>query len=148
MGEYLKILIWVIVGVVLLWAGYLLFFGSMSPFYPYFFPKKKKRSKGDGTQGEPGDPQTCLVCSTKLIKGSLVQTTAFPSVSGGIDRLMYVRGCNVCLNGNAARKCPVCQATLNLDDYLVARMFERTKKKNHVHVLGCNHCKKTANLKK
>ena len=145
MGEYLKILIWVIVGIVLLWIGYSLFFGKFSPRYPYFSRKKGKFI----SKKTPGDPQTCLVCSTRLSRGSLVQTTAFPPAAGAIDRLMYVRGCSVCLNGNAPRKCPVCQIPLDLDDYLIARMFEREKeRKNHVHVLGCNRCRKPGDFNK
>lgn len=148
MGGLLKILAFVITGIVLLWIGYLLFFGTLSPFYPYVFTKKKN-SKKDNIKGKPGEPQTCLVCSTKLFKGGLVKTTAFPSASGAIDRLMYIRGCNICLNGGAPRICPICKAKLNLDDYLVSRMFERSKRrKNHVHVLGCNHCKKLKPLPK
>jgi len=148
MGEFLKILAFVVTGIVLLWIGYLLFFGTLSPFYPYFSPKKKKLSKED-VIGKPGDPQTCLVCSSKLLNGGLVKTTAFPSVSGGRDRLVYIRGCNICLNSKAPRRCPICKAKLSLDDFLVSRMFDRSqKRKNHIHVLGCNHCKKVANIAK
>jgi hypothetical protein len=32
---------------------------------------------------------------------------------------------------------------MSLDDFLIARMFERQFQKNHIHVLGCNHCRKT-----
>jgi hypothetical protein len=148
MGVNLQLLALVIAGIVLLWIGYNLFFGKMSPFYPYFFPKKKKKRKKDISLGKPGDPQICPVCSIKLTKGQQVQSTAFPSVSGGIDRLMYIRGCYSCLNENVPRKCPVCGAKLNLDDYLVTRMFDRGKRKNHVHILGCNRCKKMGPLAK
>ena len=149
MGEYLKILVWVVIGIILLCIGYFLFLGPMSPFYPYIFPKKNKLRKKDLLKGTPGDPQTCLVCSMKLIKGGLVQTTAFPSVSGGKERLMYIRGCNICLNGQAQRTCPICKAKLSISDYLVSRMFDRARKrKNHVHVLGCNKCKKLGPLKR
>ena len=141
MGEYLKILGWVVAGIALLWIGYSLFFGTFSPNYPYFFPRKRKGK--NNRNGANVDPQVCLVCSTKLARGSRVQTTAFPPASGSIDRLMYVRGCSNCLNGNAPRKCPICRIPLDLDDYLIARMFEREReRKNHVHVLGCNRCRK------
>lgn len=147
MGDLLKILAWVIAGIVLLWVCFIMFFGTIPPFYRYFLPKKKRLREKDIIKGEPGDPQTCLVCSMKLPKGSRVQTTAFPPASGGKDRLMYIRGCDVCLDGRAPRKCPVCQTALDLDDFLAARMFERAeKRKNHVHVLGCNHCKKTGDI--
>jgi hypothetical protein len=143
---YLQLLALVIAGIVLLWIGYKLFLGPMPPFYRYFFLKKNKLKKNDITPGKPGDPQICPVCSIKLIKGQQVQTTAFPPVSGAIDRLMYIRGCYSCLNENVPRKCPICGAKLNIDDYLVARMFDRGKRKNHVHILGCNRCKKMGPL--
>jgi hypothetical protein len=37
---------------------------------------------------------------------------------------------------------------LELSDYLISRMFERPNRHNHVHVLGCNHCRKTGSLVK
>jgi hypothetical protein len=150
MGVYIKVLALVVSGIVLLWIGYNLFFGPMSPFYPAFFPgrKRKKLRKKDIVLGKPGDPQICPVCSIKLVKGQQIKTTAFPSVSGGTDRLMYIRGCYSCLNEGVPRKCPICGAKLNLDDYLVARMFDRGKRKNHVHILGCNRCKKMGPLAK
>jgi hypothetical protein len=147
MGTYIQIVALVFAGVVLLWFGFNLFFGPLSPFYPSFLPWKKRLKEKD-IKGNPGDPQTCPVCSIKLLSGRLVQSTAFPSVTGGIDRLMYIRGCNTCLNGNAPRKCPICGVALNFDDYLVTRMFERSKRKNHVHILGCNVCKKTGSFKR
>ena len=147
MAEHIQILIFAVIGIILLWIGFTLFFGRLSPFYPYFFSGKKKSDKKDNLKGQPGDPKTCLVCSMKLIKGGLVKTTAFPSVSGGKDRLMYIRGCNICLNGKAPRVCPICKSNLSISDYLVSRFFDRLKKrKNHVHVIGCNKCKKLGPL--
>ncbi|MDR2731081.1 MAG: DUF3185 family protein [Treponema sp.] len=138
MGEYLQILGLVIAGIILLWFGYSLFFGPMSPFYPIFFRNKKRV---DNKSGVPGDPQVCPVCSKKLIRGELVKTMAFPSVTGGKDRLMYIRGCQICLYDDIPRYCPICGVSLNFDDYLISRMFERPNDRNHVHILGCNYCK-------
>jgi hypothetical protein len=134
----------VIIGIVLLWFGYNLFFGRMSPFYPGFFLEKKE--KPDSEKGAPGEPQVCLVCSTKLVRGQLVKTIAFPTEAAGISRLMYIRGCTNCLNNIIDRICPICGLDLKLDDYLIARMFERRHRNNHVHVLGCNYCKKSGKL--
>ena len=142
---YLQVLALVIAGVILLWIGYTLFFGPLAPFYPRFLFEKIKPKKN---KGNPGEPQVCPICSFKLVRGELVQSTAFPSLTGGIDRLMYIKGCCYCLtNTSLKRKCPICASDLSLDDYLVTRMFERTHTRNHVHVLGCNHCKRSIPLK-
>jgi RNA polymerase subunit RPABC4/transcription elongation factor Spt4 len=145
MGIYLQTLIFIIIGIILLWFGYTLFFGPISPFYPGLFPwwNWKKREK---LRGEPGDPQVCPVCSLKMDRGELVKSIAFPSLSGGRDRLMYIKGCFNCLELGAPRRCPVCSSSLSLDDFLVSRMFERVGQKNHVHVSGCNLCKNVGNL--
>jgi len=135
MGAFLQILALVITGVVLLWFGYSLFFGKASPFYPFFFKKKNETMRG-----KPGDPQVCPICSIKLYKGDLVKSFAFPS-GGSADRLMYIRGCFSCLEHDVPRKCPICKKSLSLEDYLIARMFERPNKKNHIHILGCNSCR-------
>jgi len=139
MGLYIQILLMVMTGMVLLWIGYTLFFGPFSPFYSGFFSSWRKR---EDIKGEPGDPQVCPVCSIRMIKGELVKSVAFPSISGGRDRLMYIKGCFSCLVDNVPRHCPVCGAPLSIDDFLVSRMFERVGRNNHVHVLGCNRCKR------
>jgi hypothetical protein len=137
MGEFLKILALVVIGILLLWFGYKLFFSRWGPFYPGFNSLRKMKSP----KGTPGDPQVCPICSCKMTKGELVQSLAFPSLTGGTDRLMYIRGCFFCLHDNVPRRCPVCGKNLSLEDYLVSRIFDRPHKRSHVHVLGCNHCK-------
>ena len=102
-------------------------------------PKKRRYGKGSAS---PGDPQVCPVCSSKLEKGDLVQTLAFPSLTGGRDRLMHIRGCMYCIRGHLERTCPVCNSALGDRDILVARMFERYRRRPHVHVLGCSHCRR------
>ena len=140
MGLYVQILALTIVGIILLWFGYTLFLGPLSPFKPGWF-SWGKWGKFKKQKGNPDDPQFCPVCSLKLFKGELVKSVAFPSLTGGRDRLMYIKGCFSCLNEDAHRQCPICRSNLSLDDYLVSRMFERVGRKNHVHVLGCNKCK-------
>ncbi|MDR2102796.1 MAG: hypothetical protein LBP42_01695 [Treponema sp.] len=89
--------------------------------------------------GVAGSPQTCPVCSARLEKGVPVKSTAFPSFTGK-DRLMYIRGCFYCLEGERDRVCPVCGALLHREEILIARMFERPGR-SHVHVLGCSQCR-------
>ena len=131
-----QILLLVIIGIVLLFIGYSLFFGKNSPFYLGFGSGKKVNYRG-----KPGDPMVCPICSLKLVKGDLVKTVAFPATKS-FDRLLYIRGCPICLEGSVPRRCPVCKASMSVDNYLVSRMFERTERKNHIHVIGCSHCKK------
>jgi len=135
----------VLCGIALLWFGYMIFLSPLSPFYPGGFPWRKWWKKKN-VIGTPGDPQVCPICSIKLDRGELVKTVAFPSLSGGRDRLMYIRGCFTCMERDVPRRCPVCGTEMGLDDYLICRMFERNSGRNHVHVLGCNHCKKTGTL--
>jgi len=132
----MQILVIIVTGIVLLWFGYSLFFGRMPLFFS-LFRKKKEQTKD---KGKPGDPQVCPICSIKLLKGELVKTFAFPS-GGGIDRLMYIRGCFSCLENNVPRRCPICKESMTIEDYLIARMFERPNRRNHIHVLGCNYCR-------
>jgi len=147
MGEPLQILVLIVIGVILLLFGYSLFFGRMSPLYLKLFSwKKSNKKKKKNHKGKPGDPQVCPICSMKLDRGDLVKSLAFPSMTGGRDRLMYIRGCFTCLERSVPRRCPICGLELSLEDYLVTRMFERSNNRNHVHVLGCNHCKNMGTL--
>jgi hypothetical protein len=143
MGSYLQILTILITGTVLLWFGYTILFGPITKYYDYRQELKNYNKPHMRLRGSPGDPQICPVCSTKLIKGELVKSHAFPSISGGKDRLMYIKGCLYCLEDNFRRLCPVCNYLLTNEDYLISRMFDRSTTRKHVHVMGCNYCKMT-----
>jgi hypothetical protein len=133
----------VIIGIILLYFGYFLLFGHFSPLFPYLLWTRKKT-----LLNEPDKMKVCPLCSMGMLKGELVQTTAFPTSTSGIgtDRLMHIKGCVGCLKNNLPRKCPVCGKKLSITDYLVSRMFERRHHKNHVHVLGCSVCRKPKSL--
>jgi hypothetical protein len=138
MGSYIQAFFFVMIAVFLLWFGYTLFFrmGNTSSTRR----GKRRRAFQDSVEtGLPGSPQTCPVCSARLEKGERVKSTAFPSFTGK-DRMMFIRGCLYCLEGDRDRLCPVCGAMLDSDDILVARMFERPGR-SHVHVLGCSRCR-------
>ena len=137
MGDMVQILIFIILGIVLLWFGYNLFFGHLSPFYPYLPWNKKKV-----IMGKPGDPATCPVCTMKMLRGELVKTFAYAGGSQTKDRIVNIKGCRSCLERDLPRRCPICRANLSIDDYLISRMFERNYQKNHIHILGCNKCRK------
>ena len=139
MREYVQILLFIIIGVALLWFGYSLLIGQLAGIRPGGKNQPQKRSgKGDSS---PGEPQTCPICSSRLM-GDLVKTLAYPSITGGKDRLMHIRGCMYCIDGNLERYCPVCSAPLKDSEVLVARLFERHLRRSHVHVIGCNHCRR------
>jgi hypothetical protein len=140
MRDYLQILIFIILGIVLLWFGYSLLIGQLSGFFQRW--KNRPRRRTSEESGSPGDPQVCPVCSSKLERGDLVQTHAFPSINGGKDRVMYIRGCIFCTSGSLKRNCPVCGSFLGTNDILVARMFDRSQYRSHVHILGCSKCKR------
>jgi len=134
----MHILLMIIFGIVLIWLGHFLFFGPPSPFYPGLPWSKEKEFKGN-----PGEAKVCPVCTMLMLKGDRLKTIVFPPRnSTDIDCIMHIKGCYSCLNNKVPRRCPVCKAKLNVNDFLLARMFKRPGKKSHVHVLGCNRCKK------
>ena len=140
MGDFLQVLTLVTIGVLLLWFGYSILIGQFAGIRMNWL-ELQRRKKSRPQQGTPGDPQVCPVCSTKLYKDYLVKSQAFPSLTGGRDRLMHIRGCVFCIEDDLPRFCPVCGECLDQKDFLIARMFERPKR-NHVHVIGCSRCKK------
>ena len=154
MQNYVQILILVIAGVALLWFAFNILIGHLTKvreldwrYKPDKMLKKhyqKTHSQGGKEKGVPGEPQICPICSTKLYKGQLVKTNAFPSITGGKDRLMHIQGCSYCIDGDLERKCPVCKKILGIKDILIARIFERPGGRHHVHIVGCNHCKMPA----
>ena len=146
MREYFQILILVIIGVAMLWFGYTLLMGQLAGIHLNWKYRPRKRYTDRKSGGTPGDPQVCPICSSRLYKGELVKTLAFPSITGGKDRLVHIRGCMYCLNGDTQRYCPVCGKSLDIEEILVARMFERSLRRTHVHVLGCSQCRRVGKL--
>jgi hypothetical protein len=137
MGIVVQILLFTFVGILLLWFGYTLFFAIPGTVLPVLRRKQRRKPKGESF---PGAPRTCPVCSAKLENGERVKSAAFPSFNGE-ERLMHISGCPYCLEGDRRRVCPVCNAVLREDEYLVARLYEKKKQRPHVHVLGCSRCK-------
>ena len=138
-----ELIIFVLIGVILLWFGYTLFFHTGIPAWGSS-PKRSRSGKGEGRNGErqSGEKQPCPVCSARLEEAELVSSLAFPSINGGKDRLMHIRGCHYCLGGERERICPVCGTYLLDEEILVCRFYERPGRRAHIHVLGCSECKK------
>jgi hypothetical protein len=141
MKQIFEVLIFTIIGVALLWFGYTLFFTVGIPAWGGGGRPRKRRGRKPRGESIPGDPQTCPVCSAKLDDGELVSSSAFPSMNGGKDRFMHIKGCVYCLRGDRDRICPVCGLVLKGNEILIARLFERPGRRAHVHVLGCTRCK-------
>jgi uncharacterized protein with PIN domain len=140
MQDYLQILVFIIIGITLLSFGFSLFMKHWAKIRESSDLLRKAR------QESSSDFQACPICSTKLNRGDLVKTLAFPSITGGTDRLMHVRGCAHCIDGALERTCPVCGTALGISDMLVARIFERPNRRPHVHITGCNKCRRTGKL--
>ena len=141
MKQILEVLVFVVIGVILLWFGYTLFLGIGIPAFAVAGRPRRRRGLKPRGESFPGEPQTCPVCSAKLNEGELVSSAAFPSLNGGKDRFLHIKGCVYCLSGDRDRVCPVCGIVLNNDEILVSRLFERPGRRSHVHVLGCSRCK-------
>ncbi|MCL2600982.1 MAG: hypothetical protein FWD88_07360 [Treponema sp.] len=136
MRDYLQILIMIIAGIALIGLCYSLLMGQWSKVR-----RQMMRGSGKGKPGAAGDPKVCLVCRAKLESGELIKTQAFPSLTGGTDKQMHIQGCVYCLGGGRDRICPVCKMHLSTEEKLVARMFDRSFRRHHVHILGCDYCR-------
>ena len=140
MAQFFEVILFIFLGIALLWFGYTLFFQLGLPALGGGF-RRRKNSQRQHRESSPGDPQTCPVCSIKLDEGQLVSSAAFPSMNGGKDRFMHIKGCLFCLRGERDRVCPVCGIILRGNEILISRLFERRGRRSHVHVLGCTRCK-------
>jgi hypothetical protein len=157
METYIQLLIFVTIGVVLLWFALALLIQWLRIRLiwrdkPALRDQSALRDQPDSQTPSAPTPagmikdstsgsQFCPICSSPLKKGELVSTLTFPSAADR-DRLMHIRGCVYCLRGGPRRICPVCKADLRTDEMLIARMFDRTGRKPHVHVLGCSRCRR------
>jgi len=141
MGRFLEVSIFLIIGIILLWFGYTLFFTIGIPAFGglnrKFNRRKSPKPSGEGVSGEA---KTCPVCLAKLRPGELISSSAFPSLNGEKDRFMHIRGCVYCLRGDRDRVCPVCGTILKGDEVLISRLSERPGRRSHVHVIGCSIC--------
>jgi uncharacterized protein YbaR (Trm112 family) len=106
-------------------------------------PGKRPAAVSETEERLPGRP--CPLCQTPLERGQRVHSVVYP---GKTDKLVEIYGCPNCRPKTgptkAARVCPVCRQTLADTDYVVGRMFQRSNKRKHLHVLGCTRCRKGA----
>jgi len=125
--------------VVLLFVGILLFAFAFSLFSAG--NKKTKPRKKLPSYGIAGEKGVCPVCTTVLDIGEQLKSALFP---GEGDRVCHIFGCPHChpyMEQGIRRICPVCKKPVSADGYLVARLFERSNRTKHVHILGCTTCR-------
>jgi uncharacterized protein with PIN domain len=123
--------------------------------YSYLANRMAKRTRRSFEVLKP-----CPLCDTMLRKGETVHTVVYTgakkkavgddqddgyetaSTSSVEESMVHMFGCPYCYpaNDDHPRRCPVCKDELDADDYVIARMFMRNRKK-HVHVLGCTRCR-------
>jgi hypothetical protein len=139
MGTLLQVLAMIIIGVLLLYFGFTLFFAIPGGLSMPVFKRKTRGLKQPKGESFPGAPRTCPVCCARLENGERVKSSAFPSL-GGYDRLMHISGCCYCLEGDRRRVCPVCGAVRQEKEFLIEKKKEKPVR-SHVHVLGCSRCK-------
>jgi hypothetical protein len=165
MESNFKLLVFILIGLLLLWFGYKL--------YLRFFKKKsimngerlikigKESESPNGASGSGSTPSVaptqpkplykgtsssgglmiCPICLFRMENGDMIKTRAFPPMPGEKDRLMHIHGCVYCMDGKRERLCPVCGKKISVNDFLVARIFDRAQRRSHVHVLGCTQCR-------
>ena len=145
----LDALILCIIGAALLF-GFTVFFSKGLPAFraksrkdqPHVTEEKTVSKSGDKIKNKEGESRTCPVCSALLYGSEKVNSSVFPPLNGSNDRLMHIRGCLYCLRGERDRVCPVCKAILAGKEVLICRLYERSHRRSHVHVLGCSQCRK------
>ena len=124
---------------------FLVLFGSFFLIYGFsqIFPTHQKKNKGIRSHKSSSAMATCPVCASILHPGEQLKSAVYPGKS---DRICHIFGCPHCYpftEYGIDRICPVCKQEISAEGYLIARMFNRKDKKNHVHITGCTECKKT-----
>jgi hypothetical protein len=169
MDSNLKLLLYIIIGLLLMWVGYKLYFtffknkmADQDLKSPNGAPGSGAKSGSGGASGSNGVPASgakpplkkykgtedsgglmiCPLCLFRMDNSEMIKTTAFPPMTpDSKDRLMHIHGCVYCKDGKRERICPVCGKAISVKDFLVARIFDRSVRRSHVHVLGCTQCR-------
>ncbi len=109
--------------------------------YGIFSSASWKHRTGRQRKGIPGEKGICPLCGTAMQGDEQLKSAVFP---GKKDRICHIFGCPHChpyKEPQLSRTCPVCHGTVPAEGYLIARMFDRTDKRKHVHILGCTGCR-------
>ncbi len=99
--------------------------------------KTKKRSK-------TLQAVKCPICNSRLFTDENIISKIYRPMNVP-DQLMTISGCPHCYpktEPGIKRLCPVCKKTIEQDQTLTARLFNKSAGKKHVHVVGCSNCHK------
>lgn len=84
----------------------------------------------------------CPLCGSALFVGENIISKVYRPMNVP-DQLMVVMGCPHCYpvcEPGLKRICPVCHKTVGAEQSLTSRLFNKSKGKKHVHVVGCSNC--------
>ena len=84
----------------------------------------------------------CPLCGSALLPGEDLVSRVYRPMNVP-DQLMIVMGCPHCYpvcESGVKRICPVCHKSVEANQSLTARLFNKTAGKKHVHVIGCSNC--------
>ena len=115
-------------------------------FFLKFF-RRESKSKNLQEKNDSAVFVHCPICNSPLAKGENLHSKIFRPMTTP-DQRMTVQGCPHCfpsLEKGIIRRCPVCRKNLDLNEELIARLFNRPDGKKHVLVTGCSIC---CNVKK
>ena len=121
----------------------------LSLFIKLFGGKGSRSSENSNLRTQKGEDGKlefvrCPICSTPLAKDENLHSRIFRPMDTA-DQRMTVQGCPHCYpvpEPGVKRSCPVCGKPIELDGELLARLFNRTKEKKHVMIVGCKNCNK------
>lgn len=107
------------------------------------YSRKKREEKNKFVR--PGKVVSkCPICGSDLVGKEKIVTRVYNTESK-TDQHCTIMGCPHCFphkEMGLRRKCPVCKGSLPQEGYLIAHLFNRKDRKNHVHIVGCTECHK------
>ena len=111
-------------------------------FRNIYFPQTKKTVSKK--KPAAGGFVNCPVCGTMMQPGENLVSKVFVTSGEVNDQICYIYGCPHCyprVEPGVKRVCPVCHKSLEQNQYLLARRFNKTKSGTpHVIVNGCGNC--------
>ncbi len=107
------------------------------------YSKRKRDKKYQFVRPEKAISK-CPLCGSDLVGKEKIFSKVFNTETNAVQRCTIV-GCPHCFPHKeigTRRKCPVCKSTVPQEGYLIAHLFNRKDKKNHIHIVGCTECHK------
>lgn len=132
---------------ILLFFAILIILIALNYFSKFMFNKNTKKNikKSQNTISFVN----CPLCNTPLLKGENLVSKVYRPMNVN-DQLCTIYGCPHCYpkcKPNITRTCPVCHKTVGQENYLISRLFNKTKSgKKHIIINGCGNCNGHKNL--